>query len=123
MKPLNEIIEECTDEDGVVHIDAAIPMIAEAIEQSGVPQTPGDNIAAFIAAQRDVNIYLGRIVLEVADEVNALPNGYDEEFNTLVTYLDFTILSALYQQVAQRKAAMSGLTIVSGEHPPIDGLV
>lgn len=122
MKPLHQLMEECIDEDGVLQLDEAVAALAEGIEKAGVPATPGDNIAAFIQAQKDVNIYLGRLVLEVAEEVNALPNGYDDEFSTYVAYLDFTILSALYTQVAQRREAQSGLQIVTGEHPPLEGL-
>lgn len=122
MKPLNQIIEENLDEEETLNLEGAIADLVEAIESSGVPATPGDNIAAFISAQKDVNLYLGRLVLEVASDTGTLVKSFDEEIATLSAYLDFTILSALYQQVAQRKAASSGLHVITGEHPPLEGL-
>ena len=123
MKPFEDIIAEATDEDGTVQLDVAITQLVAAIESSGVELSPGDNIAAFIGAQKDINIYMARLILEVAAEVNALPNGFDDEFATFVAYLDFTILSALHQQItARQQTKPSGLTVVTGEYPPLSEL-
>lgn len=123
MKPFEDIIIEATDEDGTVQLDVAITQLVAAIESSGVELTPGDHIASFIGAQKDINIYMARLILEVASEVNALPNGFDDEFNTFVAYLDFTILAALYKQIDARKQTKpSGLVIPTGEYPPLTGL-
>lgn len=122
MNEYARIIEEATDEDGTVQLLVANKALSDAIEEIGVPVSPGDSFIAFIEAQKETNRYLGSLVLAVAAEVGGLEEDFEDEMGTFIAYLDFTILSALYRQLETRRARESGLTVITGEHPPIEGL-
>ena len=119
MKPLKDIINESTDESGVIDLEVAIGLIDENLQQSRTPINPTMALKAFMSAQGAINEYLGDLILSVAAEVNALPNGYDVERGTYSAYLTFANASSLYEVVEAEHAAQSGLIVPHGEVPPL----
>lgn len=120
MKTLEQIIETATDEDGVLDLNEAINLCSLELEGQRVPQPPPNVILdAFIDSVDASLMYLGHMILSVADEINALPNGYDAEFTTLAAALEWHKVAELYKRYSAAVKAHSGLTIVSGEVPPL----
>lgn len=107
MKEMTDIIERA-GASGKLDLSAAAKEMAEALDQQEV--LSGDLMMAQAEAQHTLISYIGSLVLTVAEEVGALPNGIDEEMNALQQYIEFTHVSALYQQVYERT------------HPRLEGI-
>lgn len=120
MKTLEQIIETATDKEGVLDLNEAISLCGAELEAARVPQPPPNVILdAFVDSVDASLMYLGHMVLSVADEVNALPNGYEAEFTTLAAALEWHKVAELYKRYSAAVAAHNGLEIVTGEVPPL----
>lgn len=122
MKAIAEIIQDSLDDDEVLQLDTAIEAMTDELGASSVHINPQMSISAFIQATEEQIVYLGDLVLSIADQVNALPQGIEAERVTLGAFLKFTQVKALYEQVQAVIDAQSSLQVVTGEVPDIDSL-
>lgn len=118
MRPLSDIIEEHTSEDSV-----DLPAIIEAASaEMGAPPSVDAQVAIqMLANHLEWGLkYVGGLALQTADEVGALPDGFEASYNSLVLALEFDNFRQLYNykwnQTRKRVEVPGQLTIpVPGE--------
>ena len=121
MKTIEELLASAADGEEI-DLDEAINLLAEEIKAQRPTITAAQQLLARMDAFDKKVAYIGDLILTIADQVNALPNGIDQEANTFLRFLDFAEIEALYNIIYAEAKAASGLTIVQGEVPPIGDL-
>lgn len=95
MRTLNEIIEKHVSDDG---IDTEA-IVAEATEEMGTPPAV-DGQTALLMLDNHVEWglkYLAGLVLTTADQLGALPDGFEPNFEKFEAALAFNQFSQIYR--------------------------
>lgn len=101
MRPLNEIIVEHIDDKDVFDESGAVDAVLAAATLAGKQFDP-DSYTLMLEVYMELSInYLGELVLTIADEVGALPEGVPTEKENIRTALKINKVSALYKVLSQ----------------------
>lgn len=98
--PVQEIRDAATDpETNVIDLLAARDMLVEALTEAGVPLTPLESIVAHEMYVDKVFRHVAALVLEIADELGALPKGVELETENLSNYREYAKAETVYEYV------------------------
>lgn len=118
MKSSKEILNAANSGEEFDVTDVIEEMMSE-LQKNTTPLPPAAQLLARMNAfDKKIN-YLGDLILTLAEQVNALPNGIENEAETFVRFLDFCDIEAVYLEVEKRIEAETGLQVVTGEVPPL----
>jgi hypothetical protein len=94
MRPLQEIIDEYTDDN---EVDLKAVAEEAAAEMGGPPTLNGADAIDMLAAHLHFAItYIGGLALQTADELGALPAGFDAAYDDLLFAIEFDKFRHLY---------------------------